>query len=83
MKRFLVVESGMQDIVREDLTASCDMHALSILSSEYCHTISGIEIVDNDGVEEVRFMAHGCEWADELDEMIPLKLIPILVGSSK
>jgi hypothetical protein len=83
MKRFLVVESGMQDIVREDLTALCDMQALSILSNEYCHTVSGIEIINNDGVEEVHFMAQGCEWADELDEQIPLKLIPILVGSSK
>jgi hypothetical protein len=81
--RFLVIESGMEDIVREDLTAFNDMHALSILSSEYCTTVSGIEIIDNDGVEEVHFMAQGCQWADELDEQIPLKLIPLSVGSTK
>ena len=81
--RFLVIESGMQDIVREDLVAFNDMHALSILSSTHCVSVSGINIVDNDGVEEVHFMAQGCEWADELDEQIPLKLVPLLVGTPK
>ena len=79
--KFLVIECGMQDIVREELTAFNDMHALSIMSVEYCVSVSGIDIVNNDGVEEVHFMAQGCEWADELDEQISLKLVPLAVGS--
>ena len=81
--KFLVIERGMEHIVREDLTASSDMHALSIFSSEYCDTVSRVEVVDNDGVEEVHFMAQGCQWADELDEQIPLKLVPLAVRSTK
>lgn len=81
--KFLVIENGIIDIVREELTAFNDMHALSILSSEYCTTISGINIVNNDGVEEVHCIAQGCEWADELDEQTPLRLVPMAVGISK
>lgn len=81
--KYLVIESGIIDIVREELTAFNDMHALSILSSEYCTTISGIKIVDNDGVEEVHCIAEGCEWGDQLDYVFPLRLVPLSVGSSK